>query len=188
VAGLSASWRPHDDVWHYAPSSPVNEYLCPTVSIKTKDFPLFHPQCGFTDDTVLTIAIAKAILADRNYLQALWEMGRKYPHAGYGESFIQWLQSTAPRPYHSWGNGAAMRVSPVGFAFDTVDTVLQEAACTAEISHNHPEGVKGAQATALSVYLARTTRDKRRIRSEVVERFGYDLDRTVDDIRPFYGC
>jgi ADP-ribosylglycohydrolase len=155
--------------------------------IKTKDFPLFHLQCGFTDDTVLTIAIAKAILADRNYLQVVWEMGRKYPYAGYGASFIQWLQSTVPKPYHSWGNGSAMRVSPVGFAFDTIDTVLQEAARTAEISHNHPEGVKGAQATALSVYLARTTRDKTLIRREVVDRFGYDLDRTVEDIRPSYG-
>lgn len=154
--------------------------------IKTKGFPLFHPQCRFTDDTVLTIAVAKAILEDRNYLKAVWEMGRKYPHAGYGGSFIHWLRSTSPEPYNSWGNGSAMRVSPVGFAFDTVDTVLREAALTAEISHNHPEGVKGAQATALSVYLARTTRDKTLIRREVADRFGYDLDRTVDDIRPSY--
>ena len=154
--------------------------------IKTKDFPLFHPQCHFTDDTVLTLAVAKAILDDRNYLKAVWEIGRKYPHAGYGGSFVHWLRSTAPRPYNSWGNGSAMRVSPVGFAFDTVDTVLQEAARTAEISHNHPEGVKGAQATALCVYLARTTRDKALIRGEVTDRFGYDLDRTVEDIRPSY--
>lgn len=154
--------------------------------IKTKDFPLFHPQCCFTDDTVLTIAVAKAILEDRNYLKAVWETGRKYPRAGYGGAFIQWLRSAAPKPYNSWGNGSAMRVSPVGFAFDTVDTVLREAAITAEISHNHPEGVKGAQATALSVYLARTTRDKTIIRREVADRFGYDLDRTVDDIRPSY--
>jgi ADP-ribosylglycohydrolase len=154
--------------------------------IKTKDFPLFHPQCRFTDDTVLTIAIAKAILDDRNYVKTVREIGRKYPHVGYGGSFIHWLRSTAPKPYHSWGNGSAMRVSPVGFAFDTVDTVLQEAARTAEISHNHPEGVKGAQATALSIYLARMTRDKMLIRREVVDRFGYDLDRTVEDIRPSY--
>lgn len=154
--------------------------------IKTKDFPLFHPQCCFTDDTVLTIAIAKAIVDDRNYLKAVWEIGRKYPHAGYGGSFIHWLRSTEPKPYNSWGNGSAMRVSPVGFAFDTVDTVLQEAAHTAEISHNHPEGVRGAQATALTIYLARTTRDKTLIKREVVDRFGYDLDRTVEDIRPSY--
>ena len=154
--------------------------------IKTKDFPLFHPQCRFTDDTVLTIAIAQAILEDRNYVKTVRKIGRKYPHAGYGGSFIHWLHSTAPKPYNSWGNGAAMRVSPVGLAFDSVDTVLQEAAHTAEISHNHPEGVKGAQATALSVYLARTTKDKQLMRREVVARFGYDLDRTVDDIRPSY--
>lgn len=154
--------------------------------IKTKDFPLFHPRCRFTDDSVLTIAIARAILDDRNYLKAVWEIGRKYPNAGYGGSFIRWLHSSEPRPYNSWGNGAAMRVSPVGFAFDIVDTVLQEAARTAEISHNHPEGVKGAQATALAVFLARTTQDKAKIKREVADRFGYDLNRTVDDIRPSY--
>jgi ADP-ribosylglycohydrolase len=110
--------------------------------LKIKDFPLFQPQCRFTDDTVLTIA--KAILDDRNYLKAVWEIGRKYPHAGYGGSFIHWLRSPTPKPYNSWGNGAAMRVNPVGFAFDTVETVLQEAARTAKISHNHPEGIKGA--------------------------------------------
>lgn len=154
--------------------------------IKTKDFPLFHPKCHFTDDTVLTIAIAKAILEDRNYFEAVREIGRKYPHAGYGGSFIHWLRSNSPKPYNSWGNGSAMRVSPVGFAFDSVDTVLQEAARSAEISHNHSEGVKGAQATALSVYLARTTQNKTLMKREVVDLFGYDLDRTVADIRPSY--
>jgi ADP-ribosylglycohydrolase len=154
---------------------------------KTKDFPLFHSQCRFTDDSVLTIAVAKAILTGRNYLQTLWEIGRKYPHAGYGGSFIGWLRSSDPKPYNSWGNGSAMRVSPVGFAFDTIDTVLVEARRTAEISHNHPEGVKGAQATALAVFLARTARDKGKIRQEVAARFGYDLNRTVDEIRPSYG-
>jgi ADP-ribosylglycohydrolase len=154
--------------------------------IKTKNFPLFHPRCCFTDDTVLTIAIAKAILDDRNYLKAVLQLGRKYSHAGYGGSFMRWLQSNKPTPYNSWGNGSAMRVSPVGFAFNTIDTVLKEAALTAEISHNHPEGVKGAQATALAVFLARTTKDKSRIRSEVVKRFGYDLNRSLEDIRPTY--
>ena len=154
--------------------------------IKTKDFPLFHPQCRFTDDTVLTIAIAQAILNDREYFTAVRKIGRKYPHAGYGGSFIHWLRSTAAKPYNRWGNGAAMRVSPVGFAFDSVEAVLEEAAQTAEISHNHPEGIKGAQATALSVYLARNTQDKTLIRKEVANRFGYHLDRTVEDIRPSY--
>lgn len=155
--------------------------------IKTKDFPLFHPQCRFTDDTVLTVAIAKAVMDDRNYLKAVREMGRRYPHAGYGGSFFNWLSSPAPKPYNSWGNGSAMRVSALGFAFDTIDSVLLEAKLSAEISHNHPEGVKGAQATALSVYLARVTRDKTQILKEVTDRFGYDLNHTVEEIRPYYG-
>ena len=155
--------------------------------IKTKDFPLFHPQCCFTDDSVLTIAVAKAILGDRNYLKAIWETGNKYPHAGYGGGFIRWLRSANPTPYNSWGNGSAMRVSPIGFAFDSVESVLQEAARTAEISHNHPEGIRGAKATALAVFLAKTTRDKAVIREKMVDLFGYDLNRTVEDIRPIYG-
>ena len=154
--------------------------------IKTKDFPLFHPQCRFTDDSVLTVAVAKAVMEDGHYQKWVWELGRRYPYAGYGGAFIHWLRSSEPRPYNSWGNGSAMRVSPVGFAFDTVETVLYEAARTAEISHNHPEGVKGAQATALAVFLARTARDKNLIRREVVDRFGYDLGRTVAEIRSSY--
>ena len=154
--------------------------------IKTKDFPLFHPQCKFTDDTVLTVAIADAILSDRPYLEAVRELGRRYPGAGYGGSFIKWLDSDEPRPYNSWGNGSAMRVSPVGFAFSSEDQVIRHATMTAEISHNHPEGIKGAQATALAVLLARTGIGKERIRSRIAEEFGYNMDRTVDDIRPTY--
>jgi ADP-ribosylglycohydrolase len=155
--------------------------------IKTKVFPLFHPQCCFTDDSVLTIAVAQAIMTDGDYRHWVREIGRRYPHAGYGGSFIRWLASSAPEPYNSWGNGAAMRVSPVGWAFDRLDTVLSEAARTAEISHNHPEGIRGAQAAALAVFLARTARDKALIKREVADRFGYDLDRSVDGIRPSYG-
>ncbi len=154
--------------------------------IKTKDFPLFRSDCRFTDDSVLTIAVAKAILEDRDYLRWVWEIGRRYPYAGYGMSFRFWLHSNEPKPYNSWGNGSAMRVSPTGFAFDTEDLVLREAARTAEISHNHPEGIKGAQATALAVFLARSSRDKALVRNEVEQRFGYDLHRTVDAVRPFY--
>lgn len=153
---------------------------------KTKDFPLFEQDCTFTDDSVLTVAVARAILTDGDYMKACLELGRRYPGAGYGGSFRNWLHSDDPRPYGSWGNGSAMRVSPVGFAFDTVDDVLREAARTAEFTHSHPEGIKGAQATALAVFLARTARDKGLIRSEVSSSFGYDLDRTVDDIRPGY--
>jgi ADP-ribosylglycohydrolase len=154
--------------------------------IKTKEFPLFQAHSRFTDDTVLTVAIADAILNDRPYLETIREIGRRYPDAGYGGTFFEWLFGEDPRPYQSWGNGSAMRVSPVGFAFDTPDQVLREAARTAEISHNHPEGIKGAQATALAVLLARTTQDKTLIRREIRNRFGYDLDRTVLSIRPEY--
>jgi len=154
--------------------------------IKTKDFPLFRPRSTFTDDTVLTLAVARAILDDGDYRQAFLDLGRRYPHAGYGESFARWLRAPDPQPYGSWGNGAAMRVSPVGFAFHTEAEVLAAAARSAAVTHDHPEGIKGAQATALAVFLARTTRDKALIRRELGARFGYDLTRTVEAIRPTY--
>lgn len=154
--------------------------------IKTKTFPLFHPRCRFTDDTVLTVAAAQAILTDRDYGRWFREIGRRHPHAGYGGSFIRWLLTDAAPPYNSWGNGAAMRVSPVGWAFDDAATVLEEAARTAEVTHNHPEGIKGAQAAALAVFLARTTGDKALIKTKISQRFGYDLDRNLDAIRPGY--
>lgn len=154
--------------------------------IKSKKFPLFDPRCTFTDDTVLTVAVAEAILTGQSYLACCRRMGRSYPHAGYGGSFLQWLRAEDPRPYNSWGNGAAMRVSPVGFAFTTEEEVLHQAKRTAEITHNHPEGIKGAQATALAVFMARTGHDKAAIKSSVVEYFGYDLDRSIDGIRPGY--
>jgi ADP-ribosylglycohydrolase len=154
--------------------------------IKTKDFLLFSPRCDFTDDTVLTVAIADAILEGTAYVDSVRRIGRRYPGAGYGGSFIRWLHSADAGPYSSWGNGSAMRVSPVGFAFSTEDEVLAQAKATAEITHDHPEGVKGAQATALAVFLARTGTDKEGIRSRVADMFGYDMERTVDSIRPSY--
>ncbi len=154
--------------------------------IKTKDFPLFDPRCDFTDDTVLTVAVADAILSGKPYVDSVRQIGRKYSGAGYGGSFIRWLHSPNAGPYNSWGNGSAMRVSPVGFAFTTEDEVLAQAKATAEITHNHSEGVKGAQATALAVFLARMGSDKSTIRSRIASQFEYDLDRTVDDIRPVY--
>lgn len=154
--------------------------------IKTKDFDLFDPLCRFTDDSVLTVAVADSILRGHPYAESMREIGRRYPNAGYGGSFNQWLHSDDPRPYESWGNGSAMRVSPVGFAFATEDEVTFQAKKTAEISHNHPEGIKGAQATALAVFLALKSYDKEEIRSQISQRFGYDLDRMVDDIRPAY--
>lgn len=154
--------------------------------IKTKNFTLFDPRCRFTDDTVLTVAVAEAILSGRPYLDSVREIGRRYPSAGYSESTLRWLHSDQPRPYNSWSNGSAMRVSPVGFAFATEDEVLKEAEKTAAISHNHPEGIKGAQATALAVFLARTGHSKAAIKTRIVQRFGYDLNRSADDIRPAY--
>lgn len=123
--------------------------------IKTKDFPLFSDGSTFTDDTVLTIAIAHALQNDRDYAKSLRMFGRKYPNAGYGKSFITWIAVDGHPPYGSWGNGAAMRVSPIGWACSSVDEVLLEAERSAVVSHNHPEGIKGAQAVALAVYLAR---------------------------------
>ena len=154
--------------------------------IKTKVFPLIDDRCCFTDDTVLTVAIADAIVSGRPYKQSLKEIGSRYPQAGYGGSFIRWLHSDDPRPYNSWGNGSAMRVSPVGFAFQSEEEVLRHAKMTAEVSHNHPEGIKGAQSAALAVFLARTGIGKEEIRARIAEEFGYDLNRTVDNIRPNY--
>ncbi len=154
--------------------------------IKKKGFPLFDLQCRFTDDSVLTIAVSHAIVTGVSYQQAIRDIGRQYPDAGYGYGFFRWLFSDDPRPYNSWGNGAAMRVSPVGFAFDDDHTVLREAAKTAEITHNHPEGIKGAQAIALAVFLAKNGEDKPSIRKRIQETFGYDLSRTIDEIRPGY--
>lgn len=154
--------------------------------IKTKDFSLSHPRCRFTDDTVLTVAVAQAIMAGRPYLESVRELGRRYPGAGYGGFFLAWLHADDPRPYNSWGNGAAMRVCPIGFAFTSEDEVLREARRSAEITHNHPDGIKGAQATALGVFLAKTGSPKARIRERIARQFGYDVNRSVDDIRPGY--
>lgn len=160
----------------------VHEYS----RIKTKDFPLFDSRCHFTDDTVLTVAVADAILSGRPYVDSLRQIGRRYPGADYGGAFLVWLASDDPRPYNSWGNGSAMRVSPVGFAFFSEDEVLRQARMTAEITHNHPEGIRGAEATALAVFLARTGQDKEDIRTRIQAQFGYNLGRTVGDIRPSY--
>lgn len=152
--------------------------------IKTTEFALFGSGCRCTDDSVLTIAVA--ILNGVPYDEAIWHWGNRYPYAGYGGSFRGWLRSSDRRPYQSWGNGSAMRVAPVGWAFDWEAKVMREARRTAEVTHDHPEGIKGAEAVALAVFLARTGHDKQHIRSVVSERFGYDLDRSVDEIRPLY--
>ncbi len=154
--------------------------------LKSKEFPLFSPNSRFTDDTVLTLATAFAILSGTDYGQAYKRFARMYPWAGYGGTFFQWMQSENSEPYNSWGNGSAMRVSPVGFAFDSIEAVLDQARKSAEVTHNHPEGIKGAQATALAVFLARKGNNKKIIHLEITQRFGYDLNRSLDRIRPNY--
>ncbi|WP_093881794.1 ADP-ribosylglycohydrolase family protein [Syntrophus gentianae] len=154
--------------------------------MKTLNFPLFQEYSRFTDDTVMTLAIAEAILHSTDYAESMKSFGRRYPKAGYGRDFIKWIFASESRPYNSWGNGSAMRASPIGFAFSTAEIVLEEARKSAEVSHNHPEGIKGAQAAALAVFLARTGKSREEIRKEIGGRFAYNLDRTVDEIRPNY--
>ncbi len=154
--------------------------------IKTTRFPLFHPLCRFTDDTVLTVALADSLMHGTPFVGLLKQYYRAYPHAGYGGSFDQWAQSADSRPYNSWGNGSAMRVSPVGFASSTLDDVLSQAKRSAEVTHDHPEGIKGAQAVASAVFLARTGQSKEQIKNYVERAFGYDLDTKLDEIRPTY--
>ncbi|MZP30656.1 ADP-ribosylglycohydrolase family protein [Heliobacterium undosum] len=155
-------------------------------NIKTKEFPLFSPRCRFTDDTVLTMAVADSIMSGTGYGENFKRYFGDYPHAGYGGSFRAWAMSDQMMPYHSWGNGSAMRVSPVGFAFSTLEEVLQEAKASAEVTHNHPEGVKGAQAVAAAIFLARTGESKEGIKAFIEGRFEYDLEMTLEKIRPAY--
>jgi ADP-ribosylglycohydrolase len=155
-------------------------------NIKTTQFEFFSPKCFFTDDTVLTAATAQALMTDGNYTKAYQDFARRYPGRGYGGNFSRWIWSEDPQPYNSWGNGSAMRVSPVGFAFDSVEEVLAEAKRSAAVTHNHPEGIKGAQATALAILMARQGAAQPDIRKEIAKRFRYDLDRTLDEIRPDY--
>jgi len=150
------------------------------------DFELFTAQSTFTDDTVLTVAVADCILHGKDYATVLKEYGCRYPYAGYGAMFHKWLGSSDCKPYNSYGNGSAMRVSPVGFAFDILDEVLAEAKRSAEVSHNHPEGIKGAQAVAAAIFLGRQRKSKKYIRSYIEKTFKYDLHQTLDEIRPDY--
>src|SRR3954454_2405915 len=154
------------------------------VNIRTTDFPLFHEHCRFTDDTVLTVALADSLLHGTPYVDLLNRYYRAYPRAGYGGMFLRWAQSEDSQPYNSWGNGSAMRVSPVGFAFGTLEEVLEEAKRSAEVTHDHPEGIKGAQAIASAVFLARTGHSKDAIQAYVESAFGYDLGTPLDEIRP----
>lgn len=153
---------------------------------KTKEFPLFTPESRFTDDTVLTVAVADCLLHGRDYVDALHDYYVAYPNAGYGKTFILWAMSGRRTPYQSFGNGAAMRVSPVAYARATLDEVLAEAKRSAEVSHDHPAGIRGAQATAAAVFLARTGATKEQIRRRISEQFEYFLDETLAELRPTY--
>lgn len=155
-------------------------------NIKTKEFELFSENCFFTDDSILTIALADSILTGASYIENMQKFYHWYPDGGYGGRFHQWAQSETPEPYNSWGNGAAMRISPVGFAYNDLDTVLEKAEVFTMVTHNHPEGIKGGQATAAAIFLARTGSSKDQIKGFIEQKFQYDLSRHVDEIRPDY--
>ena len=163
---------------------------------KSKDFPLFSPDSTYTDDSVMTLAVADAFLSlppqvsdediHRFLVRSMQTYGQAFPHAGYGGMFRRWLKDPNPQPYGSYGNGSAMRVSSVGWLFDDLQTVRHMARLSAEVTHNHPEGIKGAEATASAIYLARTGSTKAEIKAYIEANFHYDLSRTCDEIRPTY--
>ncbi|MCR5688038.1 MAG: ADP-ribosylglycohydrolase family protein [Lachnospiraceae bacterium] len=162
----------------------------------TKEFELFTDDCRFTDDSVMTVAVARALIEagcdasdeeiKKACVRSMQEWGRRYPNAGYGARFIGWLFADDPKPYGSWGNGSAMRVSAAGWLYDTVERTLEAAAATAKVSHDHPEGIKGAECTAAVIFLARTGSSKEEIREYVIKEFEYDLSKSVDELRPFH--
>ena len=162
---------------------------------KAKDFPLFSRRSEFTDDTVMTLAVAQALLDTRGQgdeaiktalVRQMQRLGRAYPDKGYGARFIGWLGARDPQPYNSFGNGSAMRVSAAAWLAGDLPEVLRLARLTAAVTHDHPEGIKGAQATAAAIYLARMGHGKTDIRAYVEQEFGYDLSRTCGEIRPVY--
>lgn len=157
------------------------------ANVKRPDFqPLIHPDALPTDDTILTCSVAEWVLHGGDLVDRLHDWFARFPLAGYGMSFIRWAGYRHREPYYSWGNGSAMRVSPVGHAFETLEETLVQAECSAEVTHNHPHGIAGAKAVAGCVFLARTGHSKGEIREFAASRFGYDLSRTLDEIRPGY--
>ena len=165
-------------------------------NIKTKNFPLFSGRSVFTDDSVMTLAVAKGFMdappgADddtirQSIARAMHELGQRYPDAGYGARFDAWLSFEGSGPYNSFGNGSAMRVSSAAWLYHDLASVRHAAKLSAEVTHNHPEGIKGAEATAAAIFLARTGHGKGEIRDCIEGTFGYDLSRTCDEIRPHY--
>lgn len=154
--------------------------------VKQKNFLLFSRESRFTDDTVLTVAIADSLVSGKSYAASMKQWGRKYPLAGYGQSFYQWLMSRCSVAYNSFGNGSAMRVSPVGWAFGSLELTLLEAKKSAEVTHNHPEGITGAQVVAGCIFLSRGGHSKQEIKEWAEGFSGYDLSRTTAEIRPGY--
>lgn len=163
---------------------------------KTKEFPLFSENSVWTDDTVMTIAVADAFLTAgldaseealrQQLVKSMRYYGKLFPKAGYGLRFWKWLHNWRPKPYNSFGNGSAMRVSSVAWLYHDLESVRKAARISAEVTHNHPEGIMGAEATATAIFLARTSRSKEEIKTYIIEEFGYDLSRTCDEIRPDY--
>lgn len=153
---------------------------------KSTNINIFVEDSKFTDDTVLTIAVADAILNNKDFGKTIWEYGNKYFDCGYGGSFIKWLTDENPQPYDSWGNGSGMRVSPVGWAYSSLEQTLEAAKKSAECTHNNPEGIKGAQVVASAIYLARNGFSKIAIKDYITAAFGYDLNFKLDDIREKY--
>ena len=151
--------------------------------IKTKDFELLNSECVFTDDTVMTAAVADSLMNKIPYVESLQMWGRKYPRAGYGGWFSEWIDSDFPKPYNSFGNGSAMRCSSVGWLFEDEGSVLEEAKKSAEVTHNHPEGIKGAQAVALGVMLCRQGSTKLEIQEKLEDLFDYDLSQTMEQVK-----
>ncbi len=163
---------------------------------KTKDFPMFSLLSRFTDDSVMTVAVADACLKldtamtddeiRKIFTESMQRLGRRHPLAGYGSRFTGWLMSFNPRPYNSFGNGSAMRVSPVGFAYNDIDTVRRIARLSADVTHNHPEGIKGAESVASAIFMARCGKTKSEIKEYIIKEFSYDLSRSCNEIRPGY--
>ena len=158
------------------------EYL----GFKEKGFPLFSERSCFTDDTVLTVAVADAMLHNLDFAQTLKVYGRRYPDAGYGGSFYNWMLSDTLEPYKSWGNGCAMRTSPIGFLLDDESAILKTARKCSAVTHNHSEGIKGSQAVSIGIFLARQGVSKENIRNEIFKWFGYNLKPHIGEIQPAY--
>ncbi len=163
-------------------------------NIKTTDFPIISEDCFFTDDTVMTVAVAEALIkggrneekTEKEMIKAMRKYGKIYPDAGYGLRFCQWLSSSDPKPYNSFGNGSAMRVSPVAWYFHSLEKVEKFAEISAKVTHDHPEGIKGAKATAAAIFMARNGRTKDYIKRYLELKYKYDFSKSLDEIRPAY--